>query len=217
MLCYYFVLPLQYLLVFWGSSSLFLTFIPVYAFLFMPIAASLSGDSRYFLSRAATAQWAVMIAVYCISHIPALLNLRIPGYSHNILLLLFLVAVVQASDVLQYVWGKLFGKRKILPMLSPSKTVIGTVGGVCSAALLGGALYAITPFRPAEAIAIAFLTCVMGFLGGLVMSAIKRDRGVKDWGHLIEGHGGMLDRMDSLCFAAPVFFHCVQYFWAGGA
>jgi len=215
-LCYYFVLPLQYLLVFWGSSSLFLTFIPVYAFLFMPIAASLSGDSRYFLSRAATAQWAVMIAVYCISHIPALLNLHIPGYSHNILLLLFLVAVVQASDVLQYVWGKLFGKRKILPMLSPSKTVIGTVGGVCSAALLGGALYAITPFRPAEAIAIAFLTCVMGFLGGLVMSAIKRDRGVKDWGHLIEGHGGMLDRMDSLCFAAPVFFHCVQYFWAGG-
>lgn len=216
-LCYYFVLPFQYLLVFWDSQGLFVTFIPVYAFLFMPIAASLSGDSHYFLSRAATAQWAVMIAVYCISHIPALLNLRIPGYSHNILLLLFLVAVVQASDVLQYVWGKLFGKRKILPMLSPSKTVIGTVGGVCSAALLGGALYAITPFRPAEAIAIAFLTCVMGFLGGLVMSAIKRDRGVKDWGNLIEGHGGMLDRMDSLCFAAPVFFHCVQYFWASGA
>ncbi|WP_298640555.1 phosphatidate cytidylyltransferase [uncultured Cardiobacterium sp.] len=215
-LCYYFILPLQYLLVYLGSSSLFLTFIPVYAFLFMPIAASLSGDSRYFLSRAATAQWAVMIAVYCISHIPALLNLRVPGYSHNILLLLFLVAVVQASDVLQYIWGKLFGRRKILPALSPSKTVIGTVGGVCSAALLGGALYGITPFRPAEAVAIAFLTCVMGFLGGLVMSAIKRDRGVKDWGHLIEGHGGMLDRMDSLCFAAPVFFHCVQYFWAGG-
>ena len=215
-LCYYFVLPFQYLLVFWGNSSLFLTFIPVYAFLFMPIAASLSGDSRYFLSRAATAQWAVMIAVYCISYIPALLNLHIPGYPHNILLLLFLVAVVQASDVLQYIWGKLFGRRKILPALSPSKTVIGTVGGVCSAALLGGALYAITPFRPAEATAIAFLTCVMGFLGGLVMSAIKRDRGVKDWGHLIEGHGGMLDRMDSLCFAAPVFFHCVQYFWTGG-
>ena len=215
-LCYYFILPLQYLLVYLGSSSLFLTFIPVYAFLFMPIAASLSGDSRYFLSRAATAQWAVMIAVYCISHIPALLNLRVPGYSHNILLLLFLVAVVQASDVLQYIWGKLFGRRKILPALSPSKTVIGTVGGVCSAALLGGALYGITPFRLAEAVAIAFLTCVMGFLGGLVMSAIKRDRGVKDWGHLIEGHGGMLDRMDSLCFAAPVFFHCVQYFWAGG-
>ena len=122
--------------------------------------------------------------------------------------------MVQASDVLQYIWGKLFGRKKIMPTLSPSKTVIGTVGGVCSAALLGGALYAITPFRPAEAIAIAFIINVMGFLGGLVMSAIKRDRGVKDWGHLIEGHGGMLDRMDSLCFAAPVFFHCVQYFWA---
>lgn len=213
-LCYYFILPLQDVLVYAGNLGLFATFIPVYAFLFMPIAASLSGDSRFFLARAATAQWAVMISVYCISHIPALLNLRIPGYDHNILLLLFLVAVVQASDVLQFVWGKLFGRKRIMPTLSPSKTVIGTVGGVCSAALLGGALYAITPFRPAEAISIAFIVNVMGFLGGLVMSAIKRDRGVKDWGHLIEGHGGMLDRMDSLCFAAPVFFHCVQYFWA---
>ena len=213
-LCYYFILPLQYVLVYAGNLGLFATFIPVYAFLFMPIAASLSGDSRFFLARAATAQWAVMISVYCISHIPALLNLRIPGYDHNILLLLFLVAVVQASDVLQFVWGKLFGRKRIMPTLSPSKTVIGTVGGVCSAALLGGALYAITPFRPAEAISIAFIVNVTGFLGGLVMSAIKRDRGVKDWGHLIEGHGGMLDRMDSLCFAAPVFFHCVQYFWA---
>ena len=213
-LCYYFILPLQHVLVYAGNLGLFATFIPVYAFLFMPIAASLSGDSRFFLARAATAQWAVMISVYCISHIPALLNLRIPGYDHNILLLLFLVAVVQASDVLQFVWGKLFGRKRIMPTLSPSKTVIGTVGGVCSAALLGGALYAITPFSPAEAISIAFIVNVMGFLGGLVMSAIKRDRGVKDWGHLIEGHGGMLDRMDSLCFAAPVFFHCVQYFWA---
>jgi len=209
-----YILPLQYWLIYQGSSVLFTTFIPVYAFLFMPIAASLSGDSRYFLARAATAQWAVMIAVYCISHIPALLNLHIPGYPHNILLPLFLVAVVQAGDVLQYIWGKLFGRKKIMPTLSPSKTVIGTVGGVCSAALLGGALSAITPFTAAEAVAIAFIVNVMGFFGGLVMSAIKRDRGVKDWGHLIEGHGGMLDRMDSLCFAAPVFFHCVQYFWA---
>ena len=100
-LCYYVILPLQYWLIYQGSSVLFTTFIPVYAFLFMPIAASLSGDSRYFLARAATAQWAVMIAVYCISHIPALLNLHIPGYPHNILLPLFLVAVVQAGDVLQ--------------------------------------------------------------------------------------------------------------------
>jgi phosphatidate cytidylyltransferase len=53
----------------------------------------------------------------------------------------------------------------------------------------------------------------MGFLGGLVMSAIKRDRGVKDWGTLIEGHGGMLDRLDSVVFAAPMFFHTVRYWW----
>ncbi|MDO4642286.1 MAG: phosphatidate cytidylyltransferase [Cardiobacteriaceae bacterium] len=215
-LCYYVILPLQYLLIYYGDEKFFVTFIPVYAFLFMPIAASLAGDVRSFLICAATAQWAVMIAIYCISHIPALLNLHIPGYQHNILLLLFLVAVVQASDVLQYIWGKLLGKKKIIPALSPSKTIAGTILGICSAALVGGGLYTITPFTLSEAVIIAFLMSIIGFLGGLVMSAIKRDRGVKDWGALIEGHGGMLDRMDSLCFAAPVFFHCVQYFWSVG-
>jgi len=53
----------------------------------------------------------------------------------------------------------------------------------------------------------------MGFVGGLVMSAIKRDRGVKDWGEIIQGHGGMLDRMDSLVFSAPVFFHLIRYWF----
>jgi len=160
-------------------------------------------------------QWALMLAVFCLSHVPALLNLDIPGYDgRNLLLIAFLVLVVQSSDVLQYVWGKLLGRRKIAPQLSPSKTWEGFVGGVGSATLIGLALYWITPFTPGQALVMALMICLMGFFGGLVMSAIKRDRGVKDWGHLIEGHGGVLDRLDSVVFSAPIFFHVVRYGWA---
>lgn len=113
----------------------------------------------------------------------------------------------------QYVWGKLFGRHKSAPQLSPSKTVEGFAGGVLSATLLGVALYCITPFQVWEAAAMALLIAVLGFFGGLVLSAIKRDRGIKDWGAMIEGHGGMLDRMDSVAFAAPIFFHVTRFFY----
>ena len=132
----------------------------------------------------------------------------------GLLLIAFLIATVQGSDVLQYVFGKLFGKHKVAPKISPSKTWEGLIGGIISASLLGAALFWLTPFTPLQAGLMAALSCVMGFFGGLVASAIKRDRGVKDWGHMIEGHGGMLDRADSLVFAAPIFFHMVRYFWA---
>lgn len=211
---FYFVLPMQYLLIGIGWYGLFSIFIPVYVFLLLPILASLGGDSKHFLERASKVQWALMLAVFCISYVPALLTLEIAGYEgRNLLLIAFLVIVVQLSDVLQYVCGKLVGKRKIAPNLSPSKTVEGFVGGVTLATLIGGALWWITPFSFWQALLIALMINILGFFGGLVMSAIKRDRGVKDWGHMIEGHGGMLDRLDSVCFAAPVFFHFVRYWW----
>ncbi|MFO0490735.1 MAG: phosphatidate cytidylyltransferase, partial [Curvibacter sp.] len=151
---------------------------------------------------------------FCISHIPALLTLQIAGFEgRNLLLLAFLLLVVQASDVLQYVWGKLLGRHKVAPELSPSKTWEGLVGGAASASAIGAALWWMTPFSPWQAFVVAVVLTALGFLGGLVMSAIKRDRGVKDWGNLIQGHGGVLDRLDSLCFAAPVYFHIVRYWW----
>jgi phosphatidate cytidylyltransferase len=155
-----------------------------------------------------------MISVYCVSHVPALLTLNVPGFEgRNLLLIAFLIIVVQGSDVLQYIFGKLFGKHRFSPTVSPSKTWEGLIGGVVSASLLGALLSFVTPFTPLQAACVAFVVCSMGFLGGLVASAIKRDQGVKDWGHLIEGHGGMMDRTDSLVFAAPIFFHIVRYFW----
>ena len=212
--CFYVILPIQYILVAIDWFSMFTIFIPVYGFLFLPILSALLGDTAHFLDRSTKVQWALMISVFCISHIPAILTLDLEGFEDKkLLLMIFLILVVQSSDVLQYVWGKLFGKHKIAPKLSPSKTVEGFVGGVVSASVLGGLLYWLTPFNPVQAVLMSLLICLMGFLGGLVMSAMKRSMGVKDWGNMISGHGGMLDRMDSLCFAAPIFFHVVRYYW----
>lgn len=212
---FFVVLPVQYYLVWIDWYGLYSIFIPVYAFLLMPIIAAVRGDTDRFLVRIAQVQWALMIAVFCASHVPALLSLRIPGHEgRNVLLIAFLVIVVQVSDVAQYVWGKLVGRRKIAPKLSPSKTVEGFVGGGLSAIAVGAALAWITPFSVWQAALLSLVIVLMGFFGGLVMSAIKRDRGVKDWGHLIVGHGGVLDRLDSVLFAAPIFFHLVRYWWS---
>jgi phosphatidate cytidylyltransferase len=214
LLCFFVAIPFQYLLVWIEWYGFYSIFIPVYCFLVLPMVAVLRGEVRDFMRRAATLQWGLMICVYCISHVPALLTLDIPGYEgRNAFLLVFLILIVQSSDVLQYVWGKLFGKTRIAPEVSPSKTVAGFVGGVACTTVLGASLWWITPFSPTQAALISFALALMGFLGGLVMSAIKRDRGVKDWGSMIEGHGGMLDRLDSVCFSAPIFFHIVRYWW----
>ena len=211
---FFIVLPVQYWLIWTNWYGLFAVFIPVYAFLVLPVSAAVFGDAKNFMSRTAETQWGVMISVYCISHVPALLTLEIPGYpGRDPMLVVFLLIVVQSSDVLQYVWGKLLGRHRIAPELSPSKTVEGFAGGVASATLLGTALWRMTPFHPWQAAVMALIACLMAFFGGLVMSAIKRDRGVKDWGNLIEGHGGMLDRLDSVAFSAPIFFHLTRYFF----
>ncbi|PDO83970.1 phosphatidate cytidylyltransferase [Kosakonia pseudosacchari] len=212
--CFFIILPVQYVLVGIQWYSVFVIFIPVYAFLFIPARVAIAGDTQHFLERSAKIQWSLMMAVYCVSHAPALLMLSIPGYSgENIKLVLFMMIVVQISDVLQYVFGKLCGKRPIVPKLSPNKTVEGFVGGILSASLVGAGLWWITPFNPWQAFVISLLITLLGFLGGLCMSAIKRDRGVKDFGAMLEGHGGMMDRIDSLCFAAPIFFHVVRYYF----
>ena len=211
---FFIITPVHYFLIWINWYGLFSILIPVYAALVMPIRNATTGDTKDFLARTAKVQWALMVCVYFVSYAPALLTLKIPGYEgQNAKLLLFLVIVVQMSDVLQYVWGKLTGKRKIVPKLSPNKTVEGFFGGVISASLLGGALCWITPFNFWQATVLAFLICLMGFFGGLVMSGIKRDRNIKDFGNLIQGHGGILDRIDSICFSAPLFFHLVRYYF----
>jgi phosphatidate cytidylyltransferase len=207
--------PLQYLLVWVQWYGMFSILIPVYAFLYIPTRTALAGDSAHFLERTAKIHWGLMISTYCLSHAPALLILNIPGYAgQNAKLLFFFLLVVQLSDVLQYAWGKLLGRTPIAPQISPNKTWEGFVGGILSATAIGAALYWATPFRPSQAAVMCLIVTLAGFAGGLTMSAIKRDHGVKDYGAIIVGHGGVLDRIDSLCFSAPVFFHLTRYFFS---
>lgn len=211
---FFVIAPAQYWFVARDWYGMFTIFIPVYAFLFLPLRTAIAGDCERFLERAAKMQWGLMACVYCLSHTAALFTLPIAGYEReNAKLVVFLVAVVQLSDVLQYCWGKTLGRHPIAPKVSPSKTWEGFVGGILSASGVGAALWWATPFTPLHAGLLALGLTLAGFAGGLVMSAIKRDRGVKDYGSMIEGHGGVMDRVDSLCFAAPVFFHLVRFFY----
>lgn len=215
--CVFFVLtPFHYIFLAREWYAMFSIFIPVYCFLFVPVRSALAGDCESFLERIAKIQWGLMICVYCVSHAPALLMLKIHDYhAQNAKLLFYFVTLVEISDVLQYVWGKSIGKRKIAPTVSPNKTWEGLIGGGLSTVVIGTLLWKVTPYTPLQAAGMAAIVVVLGFLGGLVMSAIKRDRGVKDWGHAISGHGGVMDRIDSLAFAAPVFFHATRYWFTG--
>jgi phosphatidate cytidylyltransferase len=210
---FYLFLPLQYWLVWIDWVTMLTITIPVYAFLALPVLSMVKGVTADYLQRVAKIQWGLMLAVFCISHAPALLMLDLGGHK-PIYLLFFLVTIVQLSDVLQYVAGKLVGQTKLAPNVSPSKTWEGLILGGLAATGVGAALWWITPFTPLQAAGMAFAIVVAGALGGLVLSAVKRSLGAKDWGVMIQGHGGALDRMDSVTFAAPLFFHLTNYFFA---
>ena len=211
---FFVVTPVQYYLIGIRWYGLFAILLPVAVLVLIPTRIALSGDTEHFLERAAKIQFGIMICVYCLSYAPALLMLKIPGFEgKSPRLLLFLVLIAQMSDVLKYTWGKLIGRHQIVPGVSPNKTWEGFVGGVLSATAIGAALWRFTPFRPLPAAGLSLVIALLGAAGGLVMSAIKRDAHVKDFGSLIEGHGGMLDRIDSICFAAPFFFHIVRYYY----
>jgi phosphatidate cytidylyltransferase len=206
------LLPAQYLLVYLGQIWLFAVLVPACLAVLLIFARANGEQAR--MKFVTDLIGGLLACVYCVSHVPALFMLEVTGYSgRNALLVLYVIIVAQSSDVLQYLWGKLAGHHKISPRLSPAKTVEGTIGGILSATALGGALHWLTPFTRIEAVIIAFAIALAGFAGGLTMSAFKRRRGIKDWGTLIPGHGGVLDRIDSLVLSAPVFYYIVRVGW----
>ncbi len=208
--------PIQYYLLWIEWYGLFSIFIPVYAFLLIPSRIVLQQDCTSFLERTAKIQWGLMLCVYAVGHAPAILSLDLAGYpGKQHLLFVYVIFLTELSDVLQFVAGKSLGKHTIAPGVSPNKTWEGFLGGFIGIVLLSVLLAPHTPFSRPQAAAVGALVVVTGFLGGLTMSAIKRDVGIKDYGNVIAGHGGVLDRIDSLCFTAPIFFHYVRYFYTG--
>ena len=126
--------------------------------------------------------------------------------------MLYLVVLTELNDVAQYLWGKATGRRKVAPTVSPGKTYGGLLGGLATTVLLAWAAAPwLTPFDTYQALAAGLIIGLFGFVGDITLSAVKRDIGIKDSGSLIPGHGGILDRVDSLTYTAPLFFHYLYY------
>lgn len=206
-------IPINYYLIGYNQYRFFIIFIPVYIFLLLPARMVLSGDTKDFLRTVSEFHWALMTTVFAFSHIAFLLVLPLDHQS-GALLALFLVGLTEINDITQYLWGKALGKTKITPTVSPNKTLAGLIGGLISTTLLALIIGPIlTPLSSGMALIIGIIISMAGFCGDIVMSAIKRDIGIKDSGTLLPGHGGILDRLDSLIFTAPLFFHFMRYFY----
>jgi phosphatidate cytidylyltransferase len=217
-----FFTPMQYIFVAYNYYELYSIFIPVYAFLFIPARVAMAGDYKRFLERVAKIQSGLLICVYCLSFAPALLYLdfqvrvgadqQAATPSDTARLLFFFVTMALLSEAFQFMWSQLYGRHVIAPAINASRTWEGLVGGSASTALAGMVLHWATPYEYLWQTAfMAMAVAVMGFAGAMTMSAIKRDRGVQDYGTLVEGHGGVLDRIDAICFAAPVFYHLTRH------
>ena len=213
----YLCVPIQYWWVWQQWYHMFLIFIPVWAFLFIAMRMVLRGETKDFLRAAGTIHWGLMTMVFGLSHLAYLLVLpdgKPAVGAHGAALLLFVVLLTELNDVLQYIWGRTLGRRKVMESVSPKKTVEGLVGGALTTTLVAFLLAPVlTPLTRPDSIAIGLMIGFGGFLGDVTISAVKRDIGVKDTGTMIPGHGGILDRIDSLLFTAPLFFHFMAFFY----
>lgn len=213
-LALYVMIPAHYYWIATDWYGMFIVFIPVFLFLLIPFGLLLLGETKGFIRAVASYQWAVMTTVFAISHVAYLLMLpaEINPNGGAVGLVLYLVFLTQFNDVAQYIWGKSLGRRKIVPAISPNKTWEGFIGGIATTTLFGALLAPwLTPLSWWQGLFAGLLIGVAGFVGDLTISAVKRDLKIKDTGRLIPGHGGILDRIDSLMYTAPLFFHFLRY------
>jgi len=209
----YLSIPIQYFLAFKGYYTLFLIFIPVFMFIIIPFLLVLTGETKDIIRSMCILPSSLMLGVFGISHLALLISfpeMNSNGVSGKALLL-FLIFITEANDIMQFVWGKIFGKHKILPKVSPNKTWEGFIGGVISTTIIGYFMGFLTPLNTWQLILLSSSIAVFGFMGDAIMSAVKRDFGVKDMSNAIPGHGGVLDRVDSLSTTASPFFHIVYF------
>ena len=216
-LAFFVVLPVQFWLVRTEHFDLFTVFIPVYVFLAIPVVSALAGDTKRFLERNAKLQWGILVCVYGTSHVPALMLLDFRDYhGKGAFLVFFLVFVVQTCMLVQHMVTRRLKRPPSAPQVSKTFNWYSWLLGMIVGSFAGGLLSFITPFKPGQALAMAFVACAAGSMGHLVMKALKRDRGVTAWGQRgtsVTGANGLLDRVDALCFAAPIFFHSARWYF----
>ena len=204
-------IPVQYYFAYIGHYGLFLIFIPVCMYLWIPFMLVVKGETEDISRSMSVLPTQLIFTVFAISHLAFLVSLPgLPGFDAGGRgLLLFIVFITEMNDIFQFTWGKLLGRYRILPKVSPGKTWEGLIGGVITTMVVGYYLRFLTPFSETEILITCGLVAITGFIGDVIVSAIKRDLGLKDTGKAIPGHGGILDRIDSLAPTAPVFFHIV--------
>jgi phosphatidate cytidylyltransferase len=215
----YLGLIIEYYWIYINWYVMFLIFVPVYMFLFLPMRMVIIGETEGFLKAVGTIHWGLMLTVYCFGHIAYLLMAPadVNPVAGGVGLILYLVFLTQINDIAQYLWGKSFGQHQVIPKVSPNKTWEGLLGGVFTTTIIAVIIAPyLTPFPPLYALALGLLIGVSGFIGDVTISALKRDLGVKDSGNLLPGHGGILDRIDSITYTAPLFFHFTAYFYFHG-
>jgi phosphatidate cytidylyltransferase len=207
----YIAIPIQYFLAYKGWFNIFVIFIPVIMYVWIPFMLVIKGATEDIARSMSILPTQLMLTVFSISHLAFLLSLpELSGFNAGGRgLLLFIVFITEINDVFQFVWGKLFGRHKIIEKISPNKTWEGFIGGIVTTAIIGYFLRFLTPMNGTEAIMVSLLIAFSGFVGDIILSAIKRDAGLKDTGTAIPGHGGILDRIDSLALTAPAFFYVI--------
>jgi len=198
-----------------GWYGMFIIWIPVYLFLLLPFKQVFIGETKGFLENTSRVQWGLMMFVFGLSHLAYMLTLPpiLGADAGGKELVIYLVLLTELNDILQYIWGKSFGRRKIVPKVSPNKTVEGFLGAFVTIMILAVLFSFLTPFTWTEALIAGMIISGGGFVGDVVISMIKRDIDIKDSGNMIPGHGGILDRVDSLTYTAPLFFHYVYYLY----
>lgn len=183
--------------------------LPIYVVSLILVFPVMRDEFEHMIQKTCLAVLGVVYFGWFFSHVAYLRNAP-PGVEAIFVLLV----LVESNDAFGYLWGTLLGRHTLAPRLSPKKTVEGALLGIASVMAIAQLLGFLLPFVSRWHLAlVSFLVAVVGLSGDLVISFIKRDLQIKDMGDLIPGHGGLLDRFDSLILATPVYFHVLRYFY----
>ncbi len=214
----YLAIPFQFMAAYTQDLTFFIIFIPVIMFVFLTFRTVAIGEIENITRSLGIIHWSIMLTVFSFSHIVYILSFPAKdGFSAgNGGTVLFLIVITEINDIFQFTCGKLFGKNKIIPSVSPNKTVEGFVGGMICTTIVGSLLSFLLPINLDKTIILTILLCIVGFGGDITLSAVKREHKIKDMGTSIPGHGGMMDRLDSLAFTSLVFFYLIRY-WSYNA